>query len=407
MENEIVTPPEPDCVTCGFNPDDCACRFCNRCDRVSPQSCDTCNRCLDCCLCHVCPVRGCGERVRNVCENCERCTDCCECYFCEGCNSQVTSLSCGECGTCNNCDCSCENDNEPNIRFFDPPRKPVFHSAKINEHKRNPSNRFIAVEIEVSEIEENERIDDVVCQWRGGIVKDGSLPDTGFEINTAPASGDVFVKEITEICDALSNSNAKVTSDCGLHVHVDARDLTYYGIRRLATIYSVIEGALFQACSPSRRMSRYCEPCGDRYRHNIGKLTDFKRSEFRGDVVNSVYGTKDSKDRKHDKYDGARYSALNLHSWYYRGTVECRMFNGTVLADKIVPWGILWALIVDAANTLTDKEIESIISNNNDSKLIAGKELLFKIIGDNVSVRDFLIERWSVHATSSALKESV
>ena len=407
MENETNTAPIADCVTCGSPSEDCFCRHCDSCNTLQPSFCDNCDKCLDCCTCRVCPGYRCGERVaaRQICPNCDRCQDCCDCYCCDGCQERVTELARGECNCCNSCSCSCEKD-EPNIRFFSP-HKVTFHKAKINEHKHNPSNRFIAVEIEVSSISENTGIDTAVSKWNGGIVKDGSLPDTGFEINTAPASGDTFVSQVTEICKALSNSDAKVTTDCGLHVHVDARDLTYYGIRRLATIYSVIERALFQAVSPSRRESRYCEPCGDRYRNNIGKLTDFKRNGFRADVVESVYGGEtDIKNRKRDKYDSARYAALNLHSWYYRGTVECRMFNGTVNADKIIQWGILWALIVDAANTLTDKEIESMI-NECGSGMVGGKEILFKIIGDNVAIKTFLIERWNTHSIYSSLKESV
>ena len=39
-------------------------------------------------------------------------------------------------------------------------------------------------------------------------------------------------------------------------------------------------------------------------------------------------------DSKHDHYNDTRYYALNLHSVFYRGTVEFRCFNSTLHAGR-------------------------------------------------------------------------
>jgi len=41
---------------------------------------------------------------------------------------------------------------------------------------------------------------------------------------------------------------------------------------------------------------------------------------------------------RHDHYNGSRYYALNLHSTFYRGTVEWRCFNSTLHAGKVAAY---------------------------------------------------------------------
>jgi Putative amidoligase enzyme len=54
------------------------------------------------------------------------------------------------------------------------------------------------------------------------------------------------------------------------------------------------------------------------------------------------------------------YHNMNLHSWFFRGTVECRMHTGTIVAHKIVDWAITWQAIMDRALSITPEEIAAI-----------------------------------------------
>jgi hypothetical protein len=233
----------------------------------------------------------------------------------------------------------------------------VFHNRPDNT--RNLSKRYLAMEIEVAAMD-TDYVSRVVRRWKGAIVEDGSLPDTGFEINTAPANGDAFLMQIEEICAALDKGDASVNKDCGLHVHVDARDLDHYQIRRLIRLYAKVEDALYDMASPSRRTSQYCKPCGVKYKQAIeSKVVHRSLTRLRPLLDGAVYGENHGnlEQRKRNKYDHARYNALNLHSWFYRGTIECRIFNGTVNAEKIKNWGMLWARIVDYAATASDMDV--------------------------------------------------
>ena len=55
---------------------------------------------------------------------------------------------------------------------------------------------------------------------------------------------------------------------------------------------------------------------------------------------------------------------MNLHSWFYRGTVEFRLAAGTTNATKIVNWAILCASLLDWAEKHTDEELAALPSDS-------------------------------------------
>jgi hypothetical protein len=297
------------------------------------------------------------------CETCNNCKDCCKCWHCNVCDNNFHDqyYKCSNCNNCKDC-CECEN----GVSFFkqDPP---VFHDAVKTKFKINPSKRHIAAEIEVAGVK-SEFISDpnvptisrVVKKWQGAIVEDGSLPSDGFEINTAPASGDLYVEQIKEICDILNSRDAKVNNSCGLHIHVNAQDHNFYDIKKLAYLYEKIEPALFSIISPGRKSSRYCLPCGPKYVVNLEKGIYPKDTEKI--LKKNIYNNED--ENKHylrtNKYHDARYNAMNLHSWVYRGSIEFRMHHGTTNARKIQNWGILLAGILDFAYENNEFDIRSL-----------------------------------------------
>ena len=247
-------------------------------------------------------------------------------------------------------------------QFIDTPNPPTFHSSQT--FKKNASQRFISVEIEVASTvnRSNAKTYEAVKALGGGIVHDGSLPCDGFEINTPPAQGDVFVEQITQICDALKQDGAKVTQSCGLHVHVDSRDMGFYDLRKLAFLYQKLEPALFSIVAPSRKLNHYCVPCGDKLVANLKNPGSFKQNKEQ--LCLNVYGRAPDMTRiKRSKYDNARYSALNLHSYLYRGSIENRVFNGTTNATKIINWGILNAAMIDFACEASETEITALTTN--------------------------------------------
>jgi len=244
-----------------------------------------------------------------------------------------------------------------------------FWEAKnLTERRRNPSPRLLGVEIEVSGHRGAHSIDPVCEKWSASVVHDGTVL---YEINTAPASGDVFVNQIEEICESLSKQKAYASDNAGLHVHIDGRDLTYYDLRHLILLYERIEPGLLSMIPEKRRVNTFCVPCG---RDLAELLHDPKTKDPKANrdaIIKAIYGSRrwlaDNRKRKYFRGDGGkiagRYAALNIHSWYFRGTVECRLHPGTVDPGDITSWSMLLAGMMDFAAGTTDKAIEALPEN--------------------------------------------
>lgn len=307
-----------------------ASRQCNTCGNWRPAKalCLGCLRCNEegCCNCRVCPI--CKDKYqRDRGDECEKCPYCCQCRT-EQNGIQMIST--------------------PWLRF---------HSSEKKLLKENRSRRFAAAEIEVAGITGNGKATmAAIRKWRAAIVSDGSLPQGGFEINTAPGNGDLLLQQIKEICDGLTKDDAWVDQSCGLHVHINARDFSYYDMRRLLLLYAKIEKSLYEVVPGNRKTSTYCKPCADLYIKGL----DVARTPWatKAALVQNHYNRiGDINDAKSSKGGGERYHALNLQSWFFRGTCECRLHSGTTSFKKIANWLMLWINIHDQAMKMTERDI--------------------------------------------------
>jgi hypothetical protein len=261
-----------------------------------------------------------------------------------------------------------------------------------HQFKENTSRRFLCPEIEVAK--GNKELATVAVQrWLGQVVRDGSLPSTGFELNVMPTQGDLFIRLVNEVCGALESGGSAVDGSCGLHVHVDARDFDYMDIRKLVLLYELVEPAIFAMLPNSRHISRYCQPCGYRFAshlragENLSKEDvaaddkDKKKYDLKAPVHSMVYG-KSGKVTRNGKYGAGqahevRYMGLNLYSWYYRGSVEFRHAAGTIEPNDVIDWALICTGLLDTAMSLREKSIPS-LAGEGVAELVKGSHDLYK-----------------------------
>lgn len=129
----------------------------------------------------------------------------------------------------------------------------------------------------------------------------------------------------------VRHAGAKVNSSCGLHVHVDAAGHNRQSLKNLLSIMYSKEDILFKALKVNQdRVNQYCqkvrEPMLRQARQlsadETKDLTQLERIWYEGDIENTQH------------YNWTRYYALNLHSVFFRGTVEWRCFNSTLHAGR-------------------------------------------------------------------------
>lgn len=129
----------------------------------------------------------------------------------------------------------------------------------------------------------------------------------------------------------VRHAGAKVNSSCGLHIHVDAANHNRQSLKNLIGIMYSKEDILFKALQVNEaRASRWCQKVREpmlRQARTLSSeetkdLTQLERIWYKGDISSGEH------------YNWTRYYALNLHSVFYRGTVEWRCFNSTLHAGR-------------------------------------------------------------------------
>ena len=94
-------------------------------------------------------------------------------------------------------------------------------------------------------------------------------------------------------------------------------------------------GILFKALQVnSSRVSQYCQKVREPMLKEARKLSSDETKNLT--ALESIWYEGNISDREH--YNWTRYYALNLHSVFYRGTVEWRCFNSTLHAGKVAAY---------------------------------------------------------------------
>ncbi len=145
-----------------------------------------------------------------------------------------------------------------------------------------------------------------------------------------PKLGFDEIPKLQEAVRAVRKAHAKVNESCGIHVHIDASRFDNQSLKNLMSIMYSKEDLLFQALQvPESRVQRWCQPVREDMLQQARRMTAgasrsrLERIWYQGDV------------NRTEHYNWTRYHALNLHSVFYRGTVEYRMFNSTLHAGRV------------------------------------------------------------------------
>lgn len=134
---------------------------------------------------------------------------------------------------------------------------------------------------------------------------------------------------VQEIIRKLKEAGAITNGSCGIHVHIDASPFDARTLRNITNIMASKEDLIYKALGVSvARQHRWCQPVEQRFLDELNN----RRPRSMQDVERIWY---DGNSRSDDHYDSSRYHCLNLHSVFQKGTVEFRLFNGTLHAGKI------------------------------------------------------------------------
>ena len=178
--------------------------------------------------------------------------------------------------------------------------------------------------------------------WR--FVKDSSIRPEHRERGRLVSASDLYKVEMNspkleysemgklqEAVRALRRAGALVNSSCGMHVHVDASRHTPQSLKNALSIMYSKEDILFKALKVNEnRVERWCKKVNEDKLQKIRKLPPGAEMRKMKELWYS-----DTSESPSFHYNETRYYALNLHSVFYRGTLEWRCFESTLHAGEV------------------------------------------------------------------------
>lgn len=187
-----------------------------------------------------------------------------------------------------------EHDNYDTIRISD------------NKHRYWKIVRDVSIRIQDSRYEQGEKVEMV-------------SPICGYE--------DIIT--IQEIVRKLRDKGAVANESCGIHIHINAQPHNANTLRNITNIMASKEDIIYKALKVDvARENRYCKKVEKRFLEELNKRKPQTLNEVKAIWYNGRDGS-----RTH--YHESRYHCLNLHSVFSKGTIEFRLFNGTLHAGKI------------------------------------------------------------------------
>lgn len=188
--------------------------------------------------------------------------------------------------------------------------------------------------------------------WK--IVTDSSVTNkgtgtyAGLELVSPVLKGEEGLKQLQICCRVLDELGAKVDKSCGLHVHLDARDLTLQHWKNTVVFYHNYQRSIDKMLPKSRRsgQNQYCQPFMERDLKDISALKTLSQL------------------RDYAEYT-SRYKVINVTSFLRHGTIEFREHSGTIDFEKIYNWLQFCMVVIEKA-----KSVKSLYvwRNEDDSK---------------------------------------
>lgn len=225
-------------------------------------------------------------------------------------------------------------------------------------------DRLVGVEWEYNH--DDFRMRELARKHGGDVHRDGSC---GYEYVTKPLTVDQLKPILSNVANLLSTyvrRELNINSNCSVHVHVDARDITWKKMAVLLRLYSRVENALYWIGGHDRRSNRYCRPCKLR----CNKIYNDKDAIIRHVYSNQAYTPKQMYKSNTDKKQGNRYFGMNILPWVTGRknrrkdtTVEFRIHEATADANRVLEWCRICRDIVDYANSHSLTDLKKLSKN--------------------------------------------
>lgn len=171
------------------------------------------------------------------------------------------------------------------------------------------------------------------------------------------------IEVIQELLRKLRKAGAKANSSCGIHIHIDGANHNAKSLKNIVNFFCSRQDLIYEALQVKENRVSYCKKVSPELLKKIKATKNITQND-----VETLWYSRANHGHaggSGGRYNQTRYQGLNLHSFFYRGTVEFRMFNSTTHAGELKAY-IQFCLAVSAwAIKSTDKILFKNISHYN------------------------------------------
>jgi hypothetical protein len=174
----------------------------------------------------------------------------------------------------------------------------------------------------------------VVIDRRGrrwAAVPDGSLSHRQHAEVVTPILSEEDIPELQQVVRAVKSAGARVDASTGIHIHIDGAPFDGRAVRNLIKLFYKQELLIFAAFGVSlARRGHFCKDTDEEFIKALDRRSPKTKEE-----LNALWYGRARRPGSLYKYDPTRYRALNLHSLFFRGTIEFRLFEGTLNSEEV------------------------------------------------------------------------
>lgn len=154
-------------------------------------------------------------------------------------------------------------------------------------------------------------------------------------------------EELMRVCDRIGELNPVVNNQCGLHLHINARDLTWVQLQRLVWLWARYEPYWFSLVPEYRRQRMHCAP--------------ICTYDLDGQPVYAWQGARRMITglRHAPNPDDWPRASLNLRPWWRSGRVEVRLHHGSIDYQEMRGWAMLMLALVERTRAETLPAVEA------------------------------------------------
>jgi hypothetical protein len=197
------------------------------------------------------------------------------------------------------------------------------------------------------------------------VVKSDGSVDNGSEVVSPPLDfHDPDQRaQVTRAIEAVRAIGCRPHSSAGIHVHVDVSDLTPKQLGAVVKMFYRWQDVIYRIASSGSTTIRssaftYARTISRERAELMGRATtpEELRAGWNGRRYNAVRGEY-IPDHGENHGDGSRYCGINMVSYWYRGTIEFRVFNSSMNPERVQAYIAMCVALVEDARSGKSRSI--------------------------------------------------